>query len=205
MSSFSDFFFGKPEQVQQLQNFSPEQQQILNQLLGGAGGQLPQMFEYLQKILSQDPELMAQFETPTLRAFNEQTIPSIAERFSGMGAQRSSAFGQQLGQAGERLQEGLAANRANLGGQAINQLQSLLNGGLTQQFTNVLRPQTQGALGGILGGLGQGLGMGLGYGGAGGIASGAQGLWNLIKSMGGGNGSPATTGNSSPVSGSFKW
>lgn len=30
--------------------------------------------------------------------FAQQTIPSIAERFSGLGAQKSSAFGQQLGQ-----------------------------------------------------------------------------------------------------------
>ncbi len=156
--SISEFFFGKPERTEQIQRFTPEQQQILNQLLGGAGAQLPQAFQYLSQILSQDPEMMRQFEAPARRAFEEQTIPSIAERFSGMGAQRSSAFGQQLGQAGAALEEALAAQRAGLGGQAISQLQSLLGGGLTPQFETMIRPGTQGALGGLAAGLGSGLG-----------------------------------------------
>ena len=147
MANFLDFLFGQGEKTEQFQRYTPQQQQVLGQLLGGASGQLPQAFDFLSSILSQDPEAMARFEAPTRRAFEEQTIPSIAERFTGMNAQRSSAFGQQLGQAGQRLEEGLAAQRGRMGFDALNQLRGLLSGGLTQQFDNVYRPQTFGLMG----------------------------------------------------------
>lgn len=144
MAGFLDFLFGKGEKTQQFQRFTPQQQQVFNQILGGASGQLPQSFEFLNSILSNDPEAIAKFEAPTRRAFEEQTIPSIAERFTGMGAQKSSAFGQQLGEAGKRLEEGLGAQRSQLGFNALAQLQSLLGTGLTPQFENVLRPGQSG-------------------------------------------------------------
>lgn len=147
MAGFLDFLFGKGEKTQQFQNFSPDQQNVLGQLLGGASGQLPQAFEFLNNILSQDPEAMANFEAPARRAFEEQTIPSIAERFTGQGAQKSSAFGQQLGKAGESLEEGLASQRSQLGFNALSQLQQLLGSGLTPQSENLFRPGTQGLLG----------------------------------------------------------
>lgn len=147
MAGFLDFLFGKGEKTQQFQRFTPQQQEVFGQLMGGASGQLPQAFEFLNNILSGDPEAIAKFEAPTRRAFEEQTIPSIAERFTGQGAQKSSAFGQQLGQAGQALEEGLAAQRSQLGFKALSQLQQLLGSGLTPQFENVLRPGTQGLLG----------------------------------------------------------
>lgn len=82
---------------------------------------------YLQKILSQDPELMKQFEAPAMRQFNEEIVPQISERFAGMGALNSSGFRQTLGQAGAGLAERIAAMRAQLGlgaaGQALNYAQ----------------------------------------------------------------------------------
>jgi hypothetical protein len=165
-NSFLDFLFGKDEKIQQTPRFTPQQEGALNQTLRGAQEQLPQLFQYLQQILSQNPEMMRQFEAPAMRQFNEQIIPTIAERFTGLDAQKSSAFGQQLGQAGAGLSENLAAQRANLGSQAANQLQSLLGAGLTPQFENIFRPQTFGFLGQLGSSLGQGLGqlgsMGLG-------------------------------------------
>ena len=156
--AFLDFLFGKPEQMQQAQLYTPEQQQSMQQQLGGATQQLPQIFEYLNQILSQNPELMKQFEAPAMRQFEEQILPTIAERFSGLNAQKSSAFGQQLGQAGAGLSENIAAQRAGLGQQAIGQLQQLLQGGQQRQYENIFRPQTFGALGQLAGGIGQGLG-----------------------------------------------
>lgn len=154
MASFLDFLFGKGEKTEQFQKFTPQQQDIFGQLLGGAGQQLPQAFEFLSSILGQDPEAISKFEAPTRRAFEEQTIPSIAERFTGAGAQKSSAFGQQLGKAGKDLEEGLAAQRGNMSFQALSQLMSLLGTGLTPQFENVFRPATGGVFGDLAGSAG---------------------------------------------------
>lgn len=144
--AFLDFLFGKDEKTQEFQKYTPQQRGTLNDILGRSQGALPQGFEFLSQILSNDPDMMNKFEAPTRRAFNEQTLPSIAERFTGMNAQKSSAFGQQLGQAGQRLEEGLASQRAGRGFQALQQLQGLLGTGLTQQYENVLRPREPGAL-----------------------------------------------------------
>lgn len=140
--------FGKDEKTEQFQRFTPQQQGLQSQLQGGVGAQLPQAFEYLQQILSGDPAMISKFEAPARRAFEEQTLPSIAERFTGMGAQKSSAFGQQLGQAGAGLEESLSAQRAGLQGNALSQLQGLLGGAMTPSFENVVRPGTQGFVGG---------------------------------------------------------
>lgn len=172
--AFLDFLFGKGEKTDQFQRFTPEQQSLQNQLIGGTGAQLPQAFDYLSQILSNNPDLISKFEAPTRRAFQEETLPSIAERFTGMGAQKSSAFGQQLGKAGERLEEGLSAQRAGLQGQALSQLQGLLGGAMTPSFENVLRPGTQGLFGGLAQGAGQGLGQ------AGGMAA----LMKLLPLLG---------------------
>ena len=143
---FSDFLFGSPERIQQFERFTPQQQNVLNQILGGAQQTLPEGLNFIQQILSNNPELMRQFEAPARRAFEEQTIPSIAERFTGMNGQRSSAFGQQLGRAAASLEEGLAAQRAGRGFQALGGLQNLLGTGLTPSFETALRPSTPGFL-----------------------------------------------------------
>lgn len=64
--------------------------------------------------------------------FAQTTVPTIAERFSSMGGQRSSAFGQQLGQAASGLESQLAALRSgHLFKQgALEQGQQGLNQGL---------------------------------------------------------------------------
>jgi hypothetical protein len=77
--------------------------------------------DFLSRIMSQDPETMRQFEAPMMRQFNEQIVPGLAERFSGMGARSSSAFNQTMGQAGASLSEQIAAMRANLGMGAAQQ------------------------------------------------------------------------------------
>ena len=146
MANFLDFLFGKKEKTEQFQQYTPEQENLLNRLLEGGGRQLPSSFEFLQNILSQSPEALRAFEAPARRQFEESTLPTIAERFTGMNAQKSSAFGQQLGKAGTALEENLAAQRANLGMGALSQLQQLLGGGLRPRFENVYRPATPGFL-----------------------------------------------------------
>lgn len=86
---------------------------------------------FLQRILSQDPELMRQFEAPAMRQYNEEIVPAIAERFAGTGSLNSSAFQHAMAQAGTGLAERIASMRAQLGlgaaGQALNYAQAPYN------------------------------------------------------------------------------
>lgn len=157
-----DFLFGKPEQVKQVPKFSGGQEQVLNQLLGGAQQQLPDVFSMLQGLISQDPEAMKAFEAPAMRQFQEEIIPTIAQRFTsqfGPGSQRSSGFTKALGSAGAGLAERLQAQRSGLGMQGIGQLQSLLGTGLTPQTQMFAQPGTSGFLGGLAPGIGQAIGQ----------------------------------------------
>ncbi len=157
--NFLNLLFGKGERTQQHPLLTPEQQGLQQQQIQGVSQQMPEMFRYLQQILSGDQDLMDQFQDPSRRSFREQTIPSIMERFTGMGAQESSGFQQAITGAGQRHEEGLAAQQANLKGQAFNQLLQMM--GLTQQpsFENVLRPATSGIAGPLAEGAGQAGGM----------------------------------------------
>lgn len=76
---------------------------------------------YLQNILSQNPEMMKQFEAPYMRQFSEEIMPNIAEQFAGAGAMSGSGFQNAAASAGSSLMERLAALRGNLGMQAANQ------------------------------------------------------------------------------------
>lgn len=157
MSSLADFFLGTPGRFEQLPTVTPEQKGLLDQLLGGLGGQggpLGAGLQNLQQILSGAPGAFEAFEAPARTAFQQRTVPGIAERFSGLGAQRSSAFGQQLGAAGAGLEEQLSAQRAGLQSQALQQLMGLLGQAQQPQFQTIQLPETQGALPGILSGLG---------------------------------------------------
>ena len=174
MAGFLDYLFGKGERTDQFNRFSPQQQGVQNQLQEGVGQNLGGAFDFLQKLLSGDPEMLKEFEAPARRSFQEQTLPGIAERFTGEfgeGANRSNAVGQQLGQAGAGLEENLSAQRGQLGMQGISQLLALLSQGQSSEFENVLRPGT----GGLFGGAAQGIGGGLG---------GALGLLPLLKLLG---------------------
>jgi hypothetical protein len=151
-------------------------QQLLGQLQGQSSniGQNPlfqQGSNFLQQLLSGSPESSAAFEAPAMRQFNEQIVPGIAERFSGLGAgaQSSSAFQQALGQAGAGLSENLQALRSGLqmnalpqalgyAQQPISNLQGFGQLGLgtqTKGFMPKQQPFWQQLLAGLSGGAGQ--------------------------------------------------
>lgn len=142
--NFLNFLFGKGERTQQFSRLTPQQQSLQQQQLQGVSQQMPQMWQYLQQILSGDPELMDQFQAPSERAFREKTIPTIMERFSGMGAQESSGFQQAMAGAGERLQEGQAAQRAGLKGEALQYLMQLMQQGGRESFDTIQTGATPG-------------------------------------------------------------
>jgi len=112
----------------QTDNFTPAQKQafqnywdnpITNNSTYQAGNQ------YIENLLSGNPEAYAAFEAPLMRQFKEQTVPGIAERFAGMGtgagAGGSSALYNSLGRAGADLSTNIANLRGNLQMQALPQ------------------------------------------------------------------------------------
>lgn len=148
----------KPENLQEFDRFTPEQQALVSQLLGALTGQGGPQGGVLGDLLNSDA-----LENRAMRQFQEQTIPGLAERFAGLGAQSSSAFQQALGQSGADLSERLAA--LNLQSKQ-GLLGPLLNMVMQPQKDRYFQPGgasglAQG-LGGLAGGIGGGIGQGLG-------------------------------------------
>lgn len=137
-----NFVAGEPGKELPLQKYTPQQQDLQNQIIQMISQQLGQ---------KQNPsfEPIAQYARTQ---FGEQTVPSIAERFTaaGAGGGRSSAFGQQLGQAASNLELGLGAQRSgfesNQQDRELKYLLSLLGYGLTPSFEPNYIPATTGAL-----------------------------------------------------------
>lgn len=153
LGNFLQSLFGSKEKTEAFQRYNPQQEQVLNQLLGGGQQLLPQSFDFLNMLLSQSPEAQEAFERPALRQFQEDIIPGIAERFIGRygpGSTQSSGFQHAVTGQASRLAENLAAQRANRGLQGVQQLQSLLGGGLTQRSDQFIRPARPGALAQLL-------------------------------------------------------
>lgn len=146
MASLGEFFLGKPQSVQQVSRLNPEQQQVFSQLLNQLGGSLA----------NQD---FSGIESAARRGFEQKTIPTILERLTAMGGDRSSAVARQLGSAGADLESQLAGMRGNYN---QNQLRTLLGFGLSPQVENIVSPEQQGFLQALLSALAGGAGMGLG-------------------------------------------
>ena len=149
---------------EQIQNMNPQQQQLMSQLLSQLGGAQGSGMEWLQQMLSGDPEVMAAFEAPYKRQFEQETVPGIAERFAGMGsggAQSSSAFNQTMGQAGSELSQNLAALRGGLQQNAMNSLQGMMGQGYKPQFESMYKQPTMGIIPSMIGQFAQGAGQGM--------------------------------------------
>lgn len=156
---------GKPAQNLYFPRFNQQQggafQQVLQQALQGLASQQQNQ---MQMQGQNTPFDFAPIEQQAREGFAQKTIPSIAERFTSMGAQRSSAFPQQLSQAGAGLETNLAAlkagygmdqqrlgmeqQRLGLGQQDLQQrlLLSLLGVGLTPQYESGYTPRQPGFL-----------------------------------------------------------
>lgn len=146
MPSLSEFLLGRPQQVQQLSRLNPEQQQVFSQLLSQLGQGLGQ----------QD---FSGIEKEARRGFEQKTIPTILERLTAMGGDRSSAIAQQLGSAGANLESQLGAQRGQYNQQRLNML---LGAGLSPSVENVVMPEQQGLIQALLSALAGSAGMGAG-------------------------------------------
>ncbi len=122
-----DFLFGSPERDIQYQRYTPEQQGGLDQMLQ-------------QGLQNFNPDALENLYT---KRFQEDIIPSIAERFTSMGdGQRSSAFESALGRAGSDLTTQLAGLRSQMG-------QQQLGYGFSPRFDTAREPGTAGFLPGL--------------------------------------------------------
>ena len=148
----SSWWSGTPGSFVQSPKFNQNQMNILQSLLG-----LGQNSLQSGSMPGLDFSPIAQKIT---KQFNEQIVPSLAERFTAMGGgQRSSAFQGALGQAGAGLGENLAASEQQFKLQQLPAIMQLLNLGLQPQFESSYIPATPGFGQGIAGGIGQGIGM----------------------------------------------
>jgi len=133
---FKQWFGGTPESVEQYSEQNPQQQSVMKllQMLGLHGLQDPSA--------GFDP-----IENQARSQFSQQTVPSLAERFTSMGsgnALSSGTFASQLGQAGAGLEGDLASQRAQFGQQNMQQLLQMLQLGLGGKNENIHRPRQEG-------------------------------------------------------------
>lgn len=146
--ALGEFLMGRKGSIERTPRINPQQMGAQNQLLqmalSGLQGNQP----------SFDP-----IEKQARAGFTQQTIPSIMERLTAMGGQRSSALGSGLAAGAQDLETNLAAMKSQFGMQNRGQLMQMLGMGLQPQQETFYRPGTQGFLGTMGAGLGQGLGM----------------------------------------------
>ena len=118
---------GKEGEVKQVATLNPQQENILNFLL-------QQGHQGLQNPYAGFAPLAQQAR----KQFAQQTVPSLAERFTSMGnaSLSSPAFASQLGQAGAGLEEALAALQSQYGMKNQQHALSLLSLGLSPAFQN---------------------------------------------------------------------
>lgn len=155
---FLDSLFGTSGGLEQYPTMMPGQQSMQEQLLSQIGPLLQQMQQPSQQFDFGPIEQQARTQ------FRENTIPSLAERFTSMGegGQRSSAFQSAIGRAGAGLETGLAGMKSQIGlhqqgmeqSKLQNLLSSLLGGGMKPAFQTRQvggQPGILGPLGGLLG------------------------------------------------------
>lgn len=137
------FLFGTPEAYFDV----PGRRNVYEQLAQGVQGGLPTGFDFLTRLLSGDQSIFQELEAPALRQFQQEILPGLAERFTGIGqgAQGSSGYQQALGQAGARLAQDLAGQRAQYRMSALDRLMSQAGQTLQQRPYDII-PRTPGAV-----------------------------------------------------------
>lgn len=141
-----DFLKGKKDKVKFYNPYTDEQSDFLDYILQQSQGNLPQAFKYLEGILGDEEGAYEDFEAPAMQQFEQEIIPSILERFSGMGARSSSALNQTLGQAGKELSTNLSAQRAGLKNNALQNLMNFAQMGMQSKKTPYVKKGSPGFL-----------------------------------------------------------
>jgi hypothetical protein len=156
---------GGSREPRRVSTLTKGQQQLLDQVLGGAGGVLPGGLEAIMGQL--DPERAREIfqqsvAAPAQREFQSQVIPSILQSAGGLGAKGGTSLERQLARAGQRLEQGLGEQFAGFQAQqqqaGIQNLMQLLFPAIGQQAFALQQRQPsfgQQLLGGAFGLAGQ--------------------------------------------------
>ncbi len=118
-----------------LKNFTPEQQQLFQHLLGQVGPN-----SQTSRLAAGDQSQFDQLEAPAMRQFGALQ-GNLASRFSGqgMGGRRSSSFQNAQTSAASNFAQDLQSQRMGLQRQAIQDLMGMGNSLLNQRpYENVL-------------------------------------------------------------------
>lgn len=145
--------------TRQFANFTPEQMQLFNQLLGKssgamAGGGLSQGLDYLSRLAGGQAMGFQQEEAPAYEAYNK-ALAQQANRYAGLGALDSSSFQNMAAGGASELAMNLAARRGELQRRAIENLLGFSERMLgAQPYSYLQEQQTKPDWLGLLGGLG---------------------------------------------------
>jgi len=184
----SDFLIGTSNQLSQVPRLSAPQLGLNQQVQGAAQQLLPQ---------AQQGFNFAPIAEQARKQFQTQSIPTLAQRFGGMGQSRG---GSDYLHALASAEAGLQGNLASLGSQYefANQgrqqqlLMSLLGLGLQPEFENIFMPGQQGFLQSAGAGIGAGIGLAAGPGIGAAAGAGISGLGALLKWLVHGQGTQPT-------------
>jgi len=141
--------------VKQVATMTPEMQNLLRSLVGGAQGGAGGGLDFLSKLASGDEGMFGQMEAPAYAAF-EKLLGKTGTRFSHLGAQDSSYFDNAVAGQGQELAQNLQSQRLGIRSQATNQLlqQALQMLGISP-FQNIEKQKSPGFdWGGLLGTIG---------------------------------------------------
>lgn len=153
----NEILFGSnPREVGRSQLMTPEQQQLLSNLINDAGPQAVGAFPGLLQGFSEE-NFQKGVVDPTVRNYRQDILPEIEGRFADSGA--SSSLNQALASSSEDLSNVLAGQRINyqqgqqqaqLG--ALNQILGLLG---QKSFQPIVQGPQPGILGDIIAALGK--------------------------------------------------
>lgn len=143
----------------QIPQFTPQQMNLFQMLLGGAEGGLGGGLDWLSKLASGDESAFSKMEAPAHRQLQGQ-LGKIGSRFADMGALGSSGFQQTASGAATDLSERLQSQRVGMQQGAIDRLMNLSQNLLSQRpYEQVFQKKGKGfkdLFGGLLFGGGEG-------------------------------------------------
>ena len=138
--------------------YNPQQNKILQNLLGKLGMYGGQSVDTLGQMAAGSNEYFTGRENQAMDFFNNRLLPQIKQQYANQGMLGSSAFGGTMAQAGADLSSGLYNQRQDLQRQAIQDLLGLtqsLSTTPTQEYGFLAKPEKKkfdwGSLLGLLG------------------------------------------------------
>lgn len=125
---------GTPASTDQIPFMSPEQKQTFDQMLQGIQGSSSGLFDTLKQQLNPTQENMQAFEAPSMRQFQEQTLPGIAAAYHNPSFSDAGSSGMRnaMSGAGVDLQERLQSMRSQLQTHAMDTLSNLMSNTIGQ-------------------------------------------------------------------------